>query len=133
MGEDRFSFMRKIPAILTHPVYCIGCFDEHVSSHLNEYEATMEKAKEVLVFTKNDSKRTGHIKRKEEPLKIEDCEDEDEVVLRLAFLAAQNGFNCLLDLVISNRKIIVGSHKKTIFNATAIPVTIDPSEIRDYY
>lgn len=93
----------------------------------------MEKAKEVMMFTKDQTKMTGHLKRKEDSISIEDCEDEDEVVLRLAFLAAKAGFNCILDVNIKNRKIIVGSHKKTIFSATAIPITIDPKAVRESF
>ena len=132
MGEDKFSFLRKIPKDLTHQVYCNNCFNDKVADTLAEYDATMEKAREVIVFMKSETKKTGHLKRKEEPYKVEDCEDEDETILRLAFMAAQDGFNCLLDINLSHRKIIVGSHKKTVFSGTAIPITIDPSAVREY-
>ena len=130
---DTFSFMTKVPQELTHPTYCVNCFDEKVAGPLSEYEATMEKAKEVMMFTKDQTKMTGHLKRKEDAIIVEDCEDEEEVVLRLAFQAAQMGFNCILDVNIKNKKIIVGSHKKTIFTATAIPITIDPKQVREIY
>jgi hypothetical protein len=132
VGAEKFSFLRKIPEDLKHEVYCNVCFDDKVAAPLAEYEATMEKARDIIVFQKNETKRTGHLKRKELPYKVEDCEDEDETVLRLAFFAVQDGFNCLLDIQISHRKIIVGSHKKTVFSGTAIPITIDPSAVREY-
>jgi uncharacterized protein YbjQ (UPF0145 family) len=131
-AEGTFSFLKKIPKDLTFPTYCDVCFDEKVAGPLAEYEATMEKAREVIMFTKDQTKLTGHIKRKEDPVTVEDCEDEEETILRLAFQAAQLGYNCILDVNIKTRKIIVGSHKKTIFSATAIPVNIDPKEIREY-
>lgn len=130
---DSFSFLTKIPKDLTHPTYCVNCFDDKVAGPLAEYEETMEKAKEVMMFTKDQTKMTGHLNRKEDPIIVEDCEDEDEVVLRLAFQAVQMGHNCILDVNIKNKKIIVGSHKKTIFTATAIPITIDPKEVRESY
>jgi hypothetical protein len=130
--NDAFSFLKKVPSDLTHSVYCSQCFDEKVSAPLSDYKEMMERAKNVMMFLKDQSKRTGHIKRREDPLKVEDCEDEDETVLRLAFFAAQEGFNCLLDVQVSHKKIIVGSHKKTIFSGTAIPVTIDPKAVREY-
>jgi uncharacterized protein YbjQ (UPF0145 family) len=130
---DTFSFLPKIPTDLTHSTYCVNCFDEKVAEPLAEYEATMEKAKEVMMFTKDQTKLTGHLKRKEDPITVEDCEDEEEVVLRLAFQAAQMGYNCILDVNIKNKKIINGSHKKVIFTATAIPITIDPKQVREIY
>lgn len=130
--NEAFSFLKNIPEDLSHSVYCSFCFDEKVQAPLADYEQTMEKAKEVMVFYKNESKKTGHIKRKEDPLTVEDCEDEDEAVLRLAFSAVQAGYNTLLDIEIKTRKIISGSHKKTVFSAKAIPVSMDPSEVREY-
>lgn len=132
LEEATFSFLKKVPKELTFSSYCNQCFDEKVSGPLSLHEETMEKARNVMVFMKNQTKKTGHIKRKETPYIVEDCEDEQETIVRLAYYAAQDGFNCLLDVNITNKKIIVGSHKKTIFTGTAIPVTIDPSEIREY-
>lgn len=131
--EGTFSFMKKVPADLTHPTYCVNCFDDKVAGPLSDYEAKMEQAKEVMMFTKDQAKVTGHLKRKEEPVTVEDCEDQDEAILRLAFQAAEQGHNCILDVVIKTKKIIVGSHKKTIFSATAIPITIDPKQVREIY
>lgn len=129
---DGFSFLKKIPKDLSHQTYCSHCYDDKVSQAHADYNATMEKAKEVIVFTKERSKLTGHLKRKEDPVTVEDCEDEEETLMRLAFFAAQEDFNCILDVKITHRKIIVGSHKKTIFSGTAIPITIDPSKVREF-
>ena len=132
MGPESFSFLRKIPTGLSHNVYCGPCFDLGVSADLQKYEETMEKAREIIIFSKDETKKTGHLKRKELPYKVEDCEDKDEAILRLSFFAVEDGFNCLLDVHVTHRKIIVGSHKKTIFSATAIPIQIDHSEVREY-
>jgi hypothetical protein len=132
LGEDTFSFLKKIPNELHHNTYCAQCFDEKVSHSLSEYESTMDKAKNVMVFTKDETKKTGHLKRKEAAYLVENCEDEGETILRLAFYAAQDGFNCLLDVELRHKKIIVGSHKKTIYSGTATPITIDPTEVREY-
>jgi len=129
--NDEFSFLKKIPEELSHKIYCPVCFDDKVAAPLADYNALMDEAREVIFFRKDQSKLTGHIKRKEDPISIEDCEDEQESILRLAFMAAQDKFNCLLDLRISTKKVVVGSHKKLIFSASAIPATVDPSKIRD--
>jgi hypothetical protein len=133
LTEGAFTFLRKIPKELSFTTYCTNCFDEKVSAPLRDYEETMERAKEVMVFSKDQAKVTGHLKRKEDLLIVEDIEDQEEAVMRLAFFAAQDHFNCLLDVIIKNKKIISGSHKKTIFSATAIPITIDPKQVREIY
>ncbi len=132
LTDDSFSFLRKIPADLSHTSYCTNCFDEKVAAPLDAYNTTMAAAKELMVFTKDQIKSTAHLKRREELLTVEDCEDEQETIVRLAFFAAEKHFNCLLDVNITHRKIIVGSHKKTIFSGTAIPITIDPKAVREY-
>lgn len=132
LTDSSFSFLRKIPADLSHTTYCSNCFDDKVAGPLDAYNTNMDAAKEVMVFTKDQIKSTAHLKRREEPLMVEDCEDEQETIVRLAFFAAEKKFNCLLDVNITHRKIIVGSHKKTIFNGTAIPTTIDPKAVREY-
>jgi hypothetical protein len=132
LGEDAFSFLRKVPKELSHTIYCGPCFDQHVNEAKTRYDENLEKAREIIVFSKDETRKTSHIKRKEPPYKVEDCEDEDETLLRLAFFAVEDGFNCLLDVQYTHRKIIVGSHKKTVFSATAIPVNVDPGSIREY-
>lgn len=133
LTEGSFSFLKKIPKELTHSTYCTNCFDDVVAAPLAQYEENMEKAKEVMVFTKDQAKVTGHLKRKEDPYQVDNVEDEQEAIMRLAFFAAQDNFNCLLDVQLKNKKIIVGSHKKTIFSATAIPITIDPKAVREIH
>lgn len=131
-SPETFSFLPKVPKELSHSVYCSPCYDAHVYGPLRAYEETMEKARDIIVFSKDETKKTGHLKRKEQPYQVTDVEDEQEAVMRLAFFAVRDGFNCLLDVQISHRKIIVGSHKKTVFSATAIPITIASSEVREY-
>lgn len=132
LTDSSFSFLRKIPADLSHTTYCTNCFDDKVAGPLDAYNTNMEAAKELMIFTKDQIKSTAHLKRREELLTVEDCEDEQETIVRLAFFAAEKKFNCLLDVNITHRKIIVGSHKKTIFSGTAIPTTIDPKAVREY-
>ena len=131
-SPEAFSFLPKVPKELTHSVYCSPCFDAKVAGPLQDYEDTLEKARDIMVFSKDETRKTGHLKRKEQPYTVTDVEDEQEAVMRLAFFAVKDGFNCLLDVQISHRKIIVGSHKKTVFSATATPITIAPDDVREY-
>lgn len=133
LGEDYFSFFRKIPKDLTHPIYCSVCFDDKIRDSYESYNETLEKARDIIIFMKSQTKLTGHLKRKEEPYKVENCEDQDEAILKMSFWAVQDNFNALLDIQISNKKIIVGSHKKTICDATAIPILMDPDSVRSDY
>lgn len=132
LTED-FSAMRKpVPPELKHSSYCMPCFDENVAGPLNAYTETMEKAKDVIIYSKEQSKLTRLIKRKVDPYKVDDCEDEQDALMKMSFYAVEDGHNCLIDVQHQTKKIIVGSHKKTIHGATGIPVTIDPTQIRGH-
>lgn len=129
---DNFTYMKQVPAELMHSTYCTNCFDETVATPLAEYNETMEKARDIIIYTKDQSKLTRFLKRKEDPVSTDNCEDEQEALMRMSFFAVQGKFNCLIDVQIKSRKVIVGSHKKTIYSATAVPITIDPNEIRGH-
>ena len=132
LEEGAFSFLRKVPADFTHPTYCTNCFDDKISAPLNDYNQKLEEAREVYIFTKDQTKQTRLLKRKEEPYVVENCEDEQEALLRMSFWAVEAKFNALIDIQLSHKKIIVGSHKKTIWAATDIPIFIDPDKVRGF-
>lgn len=130
---ENFSALRKeVPETLKHSTYCIPCFDDQIAAPLADYNEKMEKARDVIIYSKEQSKLTRLIKRKTDPYKVENCEDEQEALMKMSFYAVEDGFNCLIDVQFQTRKIISGSHKKTMFAASGVPVTIDPDTIRGH-
>jgi hypothetical protein len=129
---ETFSFLKKVPVELTHSSYCTVCFDQSVRAPLDAYNETMEAAKEIIIYSKEQSKLTRGLKRLEDPLKVENCEDEEEALMRMSFDAVKMNFNALIDVQFKTSKIIIGSHKKTMVSATAVPVTLDPTQIRGH-
>lgn len=130
LGDESFSYLRVIPEELTHTTYCSNCFDEKVSAPLNDYNETMERARDIIIFTKDQTKQTSWLKRKEDPYHVEDCADEQEAIMKMAFYAAQAKFNAIIDIKLNSKKIIVGSHKKSVWSGTSIPINLDPDKIR---
>jgi hypothetical protein len=109
----------------------MNCFDDEVAAPLADYQDKLERAKEIIIFTKDKGKVTRLLKRKAEPYKVEDCEDQEEALMKMSFLAVEDNFNCLIDVTLTSRKIIVGSHKKAIWSGQAVPINIDPSKVRE--
>lgn len=130
IAED-FIYLDKIPDNLSHPHYCPTCFDEYVANEVHDYQLSVEAAKEVIVFTKDQSKVTRLMNRKAEPIKVSDCEDEKTALIKMSFQAVKKGYNALIDVEFKNKKIINGSHKKIIVDAVAIPTSVDKN--RKYY
>lgn len=132
LGEETFSFLKKVPAELTHSNYCNQCYEEKVQASLDEYNHKMEAAREIYIFTKEQSKQTRLLQRKEMPYKVENCDDQEEALMRMSFQAVEGGFNALIDIQFTSKKVVSGSHKKLVWSATAIPVTIDPDRVSGY-
>lgn len=133
LDEASFAFLPSRPSELSHSLYCPRCFDDKVAGPLAEYEAGVEKARQVAVFMKNESKRTRLFPRKETPVVVIDCLDEDETILRLAFLAAQDNYNAIIDVDLKSEKVISGSHKYTKWKGTAMPCNLEERQLRQEY
>ncbi len=129
IDENGFSFLRKIPAELTHTTYCTNCFDSHVSQAYNDYNDKLEKAKEVNIFYKNEGKATRLIKRKEEPYKVENCVDRDEALMKMSFWAIEDGFNSLVDIELKSKKTIVNTYVTISWTGSAVPITLSQDDL----
>lgn len=129
VDEDQFSFLAKLPKELSHNCYCDQCYMEIVTPAIADYEATMARAKEVMVYDKTQGKETRLFKRLELPLHVENVSGEKEVMMRLAFFAAKAGFNSIVDLETSWTKIKNGSYQTTVWAGSAVPTNVDPRKI----
>jgi hypothetical protein len=130
LSDESFAFLRNPSGDLLHSVYCAQCFDEKVKEPLEDYNEKLERAREVIVFTKDQTKETRLMKRTEKPYSVEECADEEEAIMKMSYYAIEDKFNALIDVKFTSRKIIVGSHKKNVWNASAIPLNIDPSTLK---
>jgi hypothetical protein len=88
----------------------------------------MARAKEVMVFFKTQSEETRLIRRVEKPFQVSDCVDRDEVIMRLAFLAAENNFNALVDVSVLSEKVRNEGYQTTKWKGTGVPVQLDPAK-----
>lgn len=89
----------------------------------------MKQAKDVQVFLNTQGKESRLIKRYEDPVLVTECRDHDETLLRLAFLAAEKGYNGLVDVAIVSKKIREGSYQKSVWQGSGIPATIEENKV----
>ncbi len=124
-----FALLKEVPGELTHAIYCRFCFDEKVQPALTRYEETLEKAKQVSVFFVTQRKEVPLIKKSKVTLRIKECIDRDETILRLAFLAANEGFNALIDTEVAYQKVRNHAHQKTLWSGSGVAAEIDEAKL----
>ena len=129
LPADTFSFLPEIPENLSHLHYCGNCYDSIVAPELDSYQEAVALAKESFVFFTSQRKEIPLIKRSREILKVEGCEDRDETILRLAFLAAKNGFNAIIETEVVAEKIRMGAYQTSKWSGKAIGATVDGHKI----
>jgi hypothetical protein len=124
LEEDSFSFFAVVPENLRHSVYCPTCFDLHVAQAQRDYQELMGRARETLVYYKTQSKETRLIRRTEETVSVLDCQDHDELILRLAFFAAQAGFNSIIDVQVHSKKVKLNGYQTTVWSGSGLPANV---------
>ncbi len=129
MEAETFSFYSQIPAELAHTTYCFTCYEKTIVPGLEKYNQTMEAAKEIAVYFHDQGKESRLIKRDADPVQVNDCPDRNETLLRLAFFAAQNGYNAMVDVRLTGLKVKSGSRQSQIWSGQGIPAHVDPSKI----
>ncbi len=129
LDEEHFIFLQPIPAELSHQCYCDHCFSEIVIPAQALYDETLEKAKNIMVFDRNQGKETRFIRRQERPFQIKNSKDQEEVTLRLAFLAAQKNYNAIIDVDIKGEKVRTGAYQTTIWSGSGVPANVKSNQL----
>ena len=129
LAQDTFSFMGKIPKDLTHTHYCFGCYSRSIQPALRAYNEVMRRAKAVMILDKPRRRPLTILKKFPEPLEVVDCPDREETVLRLAFKAAELGFNSVIRANINYKKVGSSSYQKLIWHGSGIAADLDDRKL----
>jgi hypothetical protein len=89
----------------------------------------MEKARNILVFMKKQGKETRLIRRLEDPVRVLNCPDHDQTLMRLAFFAAQKNYNAIIDVDLVCEKVRTGSYQTLKWSGTGIPAHVDDDKL----
>jgi hypothetical protein len=127
--ENRMIYKASVPPELSHTTYCGPCFDFKVAPELEAYDAMTARAKNITVFFKAESKDTRLVERKEKPLKVKDCPDREETLMRLAFMAAEAKFNSIIDVELSSVKVRNHAYQTSVWEGRCIPVQLSQAKI----
>ncbi len=127
LDPDAFSFLEKIPEELRHVTYCQACYDAKVAQELDGYAQAVERAKQIFIFYKKHD-YLQIIRRSKKMLKVSECKDRKEVLLRLAFFAAQQSYNALINVELIPEKVIIAGYQTTNWTGTGFPADVKPEK-----
>lgn len=122
-----FSFLKEIPVDLSHKVYCLPCYDQKVEPAKAPYLEVKEKAKDVYVFFKKHN--VPLIRRSKNFVNVENCPDREEILLRLAFFAAEQSFNALVEVNLIPEKRVINGYQSLYWSGKAYPAEIRVSSL----
>ncbi len=121
--------MPEIPKELGFRNYCRFCFDEKVQPKLTEYDETLALATDVFIFFSSQRKEIPLIRKAKKPVKVDACADRDETILRLAFMAAKEKYNAVIDTEVDGEKKRNHAHQTYRWSGTGTPAVVDAGKM----
>ena len=98
LDDEHFALSPQRPATIIHDSFCETCYQASVAPLVEAYEDAAARARDINIFYKSQGRETRFIRRTEKLLRVEECLDRNEAILKLAFMAASTGYNTLVDV-----------------------------------
>jgi hypothetical protein len=132
MEADSFPFLETKPAELSHTHYCSACYTNVIEPALESYNEVMERAKNLYFFFDEQKKPVPVTKRAKFRISVKGRLDREETILRLAFIAAQQGFTAVIEATVTSKKVRNEGYQKSIWQGEALPVYVDVEKLERY-
>mgnify|MGYP003350946860 CR=1 FL=1 len=132
LSEDAFSFSRNAAPELRHSRYCQHCWQQHVEPAQADYEQKMADAREVYIFFTTQKRPVPLISREKDKIRVQECGDRDETILRLAFQAVELGCNAVVETQVDHEKVRNAGWQKTAWRGEGFPARVDAEKLERY-
>jgi hypothetical protein len=129
LAKETFAFLEEVPEALSKALYCNSCFDHVVAPELEQYQETLDRAKQVFVFFTTQRKEIPLIKRSKIVVSVKDLPDRDEAILRLGFQAAKQDYNAITEVTVLATKIRNGGYQTSSWSGSGIPANVDAEKM----
>jgi hypothetical protein len=130
IGDPLFISLEEIPAAQVAGRFCGQCFDREIAPKFSEYQSVMEAAKQVFIFFESQKKHIPLIRKSKTLRQVVEIADRDEAILRLAYFAAKEGYNAVIDVDVTAKKVrAAGSTKTATWKGSGYPAVVDGEKI----
>lgn len=128
-----FQLQESAAPELKHLHYCPRCYTDRIEPALEKYVETLTLAREVFVFFVTQRKGIPLLKKSKETIRVTEQVDRDESILKLAFMAAERGFNAIIETDVKAVKKRNEGWQNNVWGGTAIPAQVDPAKMERQY
>lgn len=129
LPEDSFAFDDQLPESLKHSLYCDRCYGSEVEPALERYAELLEKAKEVLFIPRTFRGQLFVLKKSQTEVSVAESADRDEMILNMAFRAARDDFNALIQGEVICKKVRNHGYQKSVWSGHAFPASLDLTKL----
>jgi hypothetical protein len=129
LDEASFPFLDPKPAALAHSFFCADCHEAHVVPAQTEYEAALDRARRTYFFYEGRKPAIPYLSKAKAEVKVDDCVDRNETILRLAFQAQAAGYNAIIHAEVGHEKVRMEGWQKTKWIGRGTPAQVDSERL----
>ncbi|MDZ4676519.1 MAG: hypothetical protein SGI74_03335 [Oligoflexia bacterium] len=121
--------MSQKPEELSHEQYCPFCYTSKVQPTIRRYNEILRRAKVVIFIDTARRKPLPLLEKSKDPILVQDCTDREETILRLAFLAAEKGYNAVIKASVDHKKVRNFGYQKMSWHGNGFPAQLDSAKL----
>jgi hypothetical protein len=125
VSDEAFRLLDVRPAELGHAQYCPRCHESVVEPALQRYDEQLSRARNVGYWARTYRGHVPVLKKGQRSIEVAGFRDRDEALLKMAFLAVEQGFNGLVHGELISRKERNHGYQKMLWSGRATPARID--------
>ena len=114
-------------------MHCPICHTQHVEPKLAAREELLARAREVHFWPKSYRGHVPVLKKAKTWVEVTDCADKSEALMQIAVMAAEQGFNALVQGELVGRKVKNGEDRKAYqtmhWDARGTPAQVDEEKL----
>jgi hypothetical protein len=133
LEEGAFSFLAEVKPELEHLHYCQACHASTVEPELEAYNAMKAQARGVFFFFDTRKQQIPTLKKSREKIEVKACVDRNETILRLGFIAAQQGYNAVINAQVVATQMRDHGYQKTNWSGVGYPAMVDGDRLDRHF
>ena len=122
VDENSYPYLNLFQKSVAQGAHCPSCYQEKTQEAIEDYNVLLKRAQNLEVFYRRiNGKETRLMKRIDPLVVLENCLDEKDILIRLAFVAVQRDAECVVDIEVFSEKQKEGSYSLVTWRGSGFP------------